>query len=191
MNKQKNFSRTRMKHPGSLIGKLTVLSIFAILLPMGCMAKGQKKEKIAKGVKIELADSVSRKAMNDSVYVILMNGKIKSMLMDCDGKCSEVKYLAREDCHLLRFLITDPKLYLGDTKVYGKMMPCIRFEFQKVKDGSIYMNLDFGLGKWTLTDMSGKVLYSSSLSTNGMLRFCHELYPQNELIKNHYNSKVK
>lgn len=191
MNKQKNYLRTRMKHSSSLIEKFILLLLFVILLPMGCTAKNPKKVKVKKVAKIEVVDSTARNVVNDSVYTILMNGKIKSMQIDSNGKCSEMKYLAREDCHLLRFLITDPNLYLGDIKVYGKIMPCIRFEFQKTKNEIIYVNLDFGLGKWTLTNMSGKVLYRSSLSTYDILRFSHELYPQNELIKNQYKLKVK
>lgn len=191
MNKQKIYLGTRMEYSSSLIGKFTLFSLFVILLPMGCTAKNPKKLKVKKAAKIEVVDSTARNAVNDSVYAILMDGKIKSMQIDNNGKYSEMKYLAREDCHLLRFLITDPNLYLGDAKVYGKIMPCIRFEFQKAKNEIVYVNFDFGLGKWMLTNMSGEILYRSSLSTYDILRFCHELYPQNELIKNQYNSKVK
>lgn len=168
-----------------------MLVCFAILLPIGCSAKTAKKVKVKKAAKIEIVDSTARMTVGDSVYSIMIDGKIKAMLVSADAKCSEQKYLAREDCHLLRFLVADPNLYLGNVPVYGKFTPCLSFEFQKTKEEVVYINLDFGLKIWTLTSKSGKELYRSALSTNDLLRFCYELYPDNEFIKNHYYSMKK
>lgn len=183
--------KMRIKHLCTLGLRFAVLSFFAVLLPMGCSAKAAKKVKVKKAAKIEVVDSTARKAVGDSVYSILMNGKIKAMLVSADAKCSEQKYLAREDCHLLRFLITDPELYLGTVPVFGKFTPCVSFELQKTSEEVVFANIDFGLKEWTLTSKSGKEIYKSALSTNALLRFCYELYPNNELIKKHYNSTKK
>lgn len=173
-----------------------MLSFFAFLLPMGCTARNPKRVKVKKAAKIEIVDSMARKAVNDSVYAILMNGKIKSMLVSEDGNgihYDEIKFLSRDDCHLLRFLVTAPDIYLGlgNAKMYGKFMPCIRFEFQKNEDEVVSVNLDFGLKIWTMTDKKGDELYKSALSATGLLRFSHFLYPKNVFIKNLYYSTQK
>jgi len=181
----------RIKHLCTLGLRFAALSFLAVLLPMGCNAKNPKKVKVKKAAKIEIVDSTARKALGDSAYSVLMSGKIKSMLVSADAKCSEMKYLAREDCHLLRFLLADPNLYLGTIPFNGKFIPCVSFEFQKTSEEVVFINLDFGLKEWTLTSKSGKELYRSALSTSDLLRFCHELYPNNEFIKNHYYSTKK
>lgn len=194
MKKQKILSGTGMKRSCSLIAKFAMLSFFAVLLPMGCTAKNAKKMRVKKAARIEFADSTARKAVGDSVYAILMNGKIKSMLISNDSNCvkrSDMKYLSREDSHLLRFLVTDPGLYKGHIPVYGLFMPYISFEFKRTKNEVVYVNLDPGLREWTVTSESGKELYRSSLSTNDLLRFSHALYPENEFIKKHYYPRKK
>lgn len=155
---------------------------------MGCTAQSPKKVKVKKAAKIEFADSTVQKNIGDSIFHIMMKGKVKAMLVNNDAKCNEMKYLSREDHHLLRFLLTEPKLYAGTVPVHGKFLPCISFEFYKSRSELVYINLDFGLKEWTLTNKSGKVLYNSSLSSNDLLRFCHKLYPANEFIKKHYYS---
>lgn len=170
-----------------------MLSFITILLPVGCTAKTVRNARVKKAAKIEFADSTARTVVGDSVYSILMDGKVKSVLAGNDGgiKSESAKYLSREDSHLLRFLLSDPKLYLGDVPVYGNFMPCIWFEFKKSGDENVSISLDLGLQTWVLSDGAGKELYRSALSTEGLLRFCHDLYPQDEFIKNHYCLKQR
>ncbi|GEM_PF-3076767 len=172
------------------------MNCFFIFLFIGlsitsCSAKNMKSNN---SIDIVFTDSVTSKIMNDSICDILMKGKIKSMLVEKDSVdvvYKNIKALNKKEKYLLRFLISDTDMYLVDTPNFGMMMPCLRFEFKKSKVQILYLNVDFGLHKWSISNIENKTLAEFCLNKNDMLRFCHLLYPNNKLITEYFKSMKK
>lgn len=168
-----------------------LMLFFVASLTTNCSAKTTKSKKSAE---VEYADSVLRNAIGDSACNLLMNAKVSSMLIvdnNGDTVYTDEKKLMRDDLCILRYLLQDPDMVTDSMPVHALVIPCIRFKFSKTKNEVIYLNLDFGLREWTLTDIDGKQVARYSLSKYEMLRFCHYLYPENEFITERYNASRK
>lgn len=97
------------------------------------------------------------KAVGDSIQSILTSGKVTVMLMTTDSLKTQPlqSVLSREDTQVLRFLVSDPQMFIEGTQSYGVVMPQVKILFEKSKSEMIEIGLDFGLRKWMLVVTGG------------------------------------
>lgn len=133
------------------------------------------------------------KAVGDSIQNIMASGKATVMLTTTDSlKARPLQFaLSREDAQVLRFLVSDPHMFVEDVPIYGVVMPQVRLHFEKSKSEKVEVGLDFGLRRWILVDGAGKIVKQYAMSKCDLLRFSHYLFPNDELITNLYNSSEK
>ena len=132
-------------------------------------------------------------AVGDSIQTIMMSGKVTVMLTTTDSLKAHpiLAALSREDTQVLRFLISDPQMFMESTQNYGVVMPQVRLLFEKSKSEKVEVGLDFGLRKWIMVDAAGKVVKQYALAKSDLLRFSHNLFHDDELLTNLYNSSKK
>lgn len=168
------------------------LVILFLTTTVSCIAASKKKVKAKKCEKTEFNDSVFRQAVGDSIYSILKEGKVVSILDTNNGlKEQQPLILSYEDAQVLRFLICDSEMVLGDVPNFGVVKPHVKFLFEKSKEEQIQIGVDFGLRTWILADRNGNILKTYSLAKYELLRFCHYLYPNDTFIANIYKSTKK
>lgn len=138
------------------------------------------------------ADSVMRAAIGDSIYKVITEAKkikaeeIKMTNDTTQATKSVVTDVKGNFIPLVQFVLSNPKIYTGNTTVYGQFMPCFKLIFIKKKEKCV-LNFDFGLKKWNVCDDKGRVLKAFDLSTNDMLRIANMLFPKNDLFKKQIN----
>lgn len=169
------------------------LTISFVAATASCSAKSSKRLKAKKVSRMTYVNTAFDKAVGDSIQSILTSGKVTVMLMTTDSLKTQPlqSVLSREDTQVLRFLVSDPQMFIEGTQSYGVVMPQVKILFEKSKSEMIEIGLDFGLRKWMLVDSTGKVIKQFALAKNDLLRFSHYLYPDDELISKFYNSSKK
>lgn len=170
-----------------------LLAISFVAATASCSTKSSKPQKAKKASKMTYANTTFDNAVGDSIQTIMMSSKVVAMLTTTDSlKAQPIQLaLSREDTQVLRFLVSDPKMFIENVQSYGVVMPQVRFLFEKSKSEKVEVGLDFGLRKWILADGTGKVVKQYALAKNDFLRFSHSLFPNDELITNLYNSSKK
>ena len=170
-----------------------LLAISFVAATASCSTKYSKPQKAKKASKMTYANTTFDNAVGDSIQTIMMSGKVTVMLTTTDSLKARPILLAlsREDTQVLRFLVSDPQLFIESVQSYGAVMPQVRVLFEKSKSEKVEVGLDFGLRKWILVDGTGKVVKQYALAKSDLLRFSHSLFPKDELITNLYNSSKK
>ena len=141
-------------------------------------------------------DSVMRFAISDSIYeVITQAKKIKAEEIIMTNDTTQAKKTTVIDVKgkfipLVQFALSNPKIYRGNTAVFGQFMPCFKLIFIKKKELFV-LNFDFGLKKWNVCDGKGRVIKMFDLSSDDMLRIANMLFPDNELFIKQINSEKK
>ncbi len=139
-------------------------------------------------------DSVMYKAVGDSIYTIISEAKkIKAEIVRFktdstslqDGFFVKDKYI-----HLVKFVLSDPKIYNGSTPTYGSFMPCLSLIFIKKKEICV-AKFDFGLKKWAICDGNGNELKTFDLFSDDMLRVADLLFPNNKHFQSLINVEKK
>lgn len=169
------------------------LAISFVAATASCSTKSLKPQKAKKASRMTYANTTFDNAVGDSIQTIMMSGKVVAMLTTTDSlKAQPIQLvLSREDTQVLRFLVSDPQMFIESSQSYGVVMPQVRVLFEKSKSEKVEVGLDFGLRKWILVDCTGKVIKQYALVKNDLLRFSHNLFPNDELITNLYNSSKK
>lgn len=169
------------------------LAISFVAATASCSTKSSKPQKAKKASRMTYANTTFDNAVGDSIQTILTYSKVTVMLMTTDSLKAQPIHLAlsREDTQVLRFLVSDPQMFIESVQSYGVVMPQVKMLFEKSKPEKVEIGLDFGLRKWILVDSSGKVIKQFALAKNDLLRFSHYLYPDDEFITNLYNSSKK
>lgn len=172
--------------------RLAIMSMLALFAFTGCSAHPSTANTFGSQPPTG-TDSVMRTAIGDSIYKVIIEAKkIKAEeIMLTTDTTKSVKDAAidvkSKYVPLVRFILTDPKIYHGDLATYGNFMPCFKMTFIKKKETCI-LNFDFGLKKWSICDGSGKQIKMFDLSSDDMLRLANMLFPENELYKNLINT---
>lgn len=183
MNKTKFFYDT-----GYRLAMLTMLALFVFT---GCSAHPSNASNNSLQQQVQ-TDSVMRGAVGESIYRVITEAKkiraeeiiitndttqaTKTTIIDVKGKFIP----------LIQFVLSNPKIYSGNTAVYGKFMPCFKLTFIKKKEICV-LNFDFGLRKWNVCDDKGQVIKVFDLSSDDMLRVANMLFPENGLFKKQIN----
>lgn len=172
---------------------IVFLAISFVAATASCSAKTSKVQKAKKMSKMMYANTDFEKSIGDSIQTIMMSGKATVMLMTTDSLKNQPLQVAlsREDIQVLRFLVSDPKMFTEDIPNYGVIMPQVKILFEKSKSEKVEMALDFGLRKWVLIDGTGKELKRYALAKYELLRFAHCIFPNDEMITNLYNTSTK
>lgn len=170
-----------------------LLAISFVAATASCSTKSSKSQKAKKVSKMTYDNSTFDNAVGDSIQTIIMSAKVTAMLTTTDSLKAQPMQLilSREDAQVLRFLVSDPQMFIENVQSYGIVMPQVRYLFEKSKSEKVEVGLDFGLRKWILVDGTGKIVKQYALAKNDLLRFSQNLFPSDELITNLYNSSKK
>lgn len=158
---------------------------FLLIVPLTSSAATNKKQQ---------TDSCLSKVLGDSLSNIITSEKTTKAYIwkNENGKDikAEVKRLNQKERHLLRFILTNPLMTKTNNIVYGKFTPCIGFEIKKSKTQKVYINIDLGLGKWSISDYKGKELKLYDIEGYDLLRLSAWLYPSDTFITGIYNNRL-
>ena len=135
-------------------------------------------------------DSIVSAALGDSIFNIIKNAK--SITAEIIGytdtikeKTPEVK-LSDENIKIIKFLLMNPQNVSSNETVFGKVLPNICFNF-KYKKQICLIYFDFGLGKWQIRDVDGKLLKTFDIKSPEFVNLSSKLFPNDgyltELLK--------
>lgn len=175
--------------------RLAIMSMLALFAFTGCSAHPNNANSSTDLAQL-LTDSVMLRAIGDSAYGVISGAKkIKAEVMFFSNDslavpqtkevCIKSKYFA-----LVQFLLSDPKLYGGDTNVYGAFMPTFTLSFIMKKEMYV-AKFDFGLHKWAIYDSKGQMSKRFDLPSDNMLRLANILFPENDYFKKLLNTEKK
>lgn len=158
-----------------------ILSIIATA--SSYFAKGLHNKKIVP--QIVATDTIMHKVIGDSIYRIITNAKkveITSLPQQSDSlKQAVSKKVTSKDLELMKFIVTNPKNYLTDTRVYGIFIP----QFQAVyiqKKAKVILKYDFGLRKWGIFNAIDKQIAMFDLVSDNILRFACKMFLDNQFF---------
>lgn len=174
-----------------IVGKL--LWVCALLMVMvSCNASTPSKQNLTADTCLNKVDSCLNKVLGDSIAQIITSARyIKSYVWkNKEDKDTIVCYKRLHRCqrNLLRFIITDPEITKKNSIVYGRFVPCVGFVIKKSRTKKIYIDVDLGLGKWSVSDSKRKEIRRFDINSNNLLRFCASLYPTDVFIMSIYNN---
>lgn len=139
-------------------------------------------------------DSIMRKAVGDSIYSIISNAKkIKAEVLKIEMDSISIQnelFVKSKYSSLVKFVLSNPKIYNVSTSAYGSFMPCFSLTFIKKKE-SCTAKFDFGLKKWAIFDDKGSCLKKFDLSSDDMLRVADLLFPKNKHFQSLINTEKK
>ena len=170
--------------------KIFVVLFSVLVLASGCSAKAPASKNASKHM---LAmDTVMKKALGDSICDIIQNAKkidiVSLPLMGDSVKTVTSKKVNAKSFELVKFIVTNPKNYLADTKVYGVFSPQIKMALT-LKKATVNLKYDFGLGKWGVFDAADKEIAMFDLNSDDMLRFACMEFPANKFLWQLYSPK--
>ena len=168
----------------SFLNRLTIeVALFVVLsssVATGCSAYPNNANKLDNGTFAK--DSVMRKALGDSIYIVLTEAKTvtASLKLKIENNKNDsivnVK-VSKNDKNVLDFILSAPSNYVSNDTVYGKYFPNFSLTFNAAKSRSCVANFDFGLGKWNICDAKGKEIVRYDLPTTDVLRLANQLFP--------------
>lgn len=137
-------------------------------------------------------DSIMYKALGDSIYSIISKAKkIKANVIKTDSTTLQNGFFVKyKYLHLVKFVISDPKIYKDSTPAYGSFIPCFSLTFINKKETCI-AKFDFGLKKWAICDDNGNEVKTFDLSSDDMLRVADLLFPNNKHFQSLINVEKK
>ena len=137
-------------------------------------------------------DSLMQKALGDSIYDIIINAKSVAVRLTLNTDSVVVdtvpKKLGNEQVTIVKYLVSDPKNYAGNSIVYGQFLPNISFTFS-MKKKDCTLKFDFGLKKLGVYDSNGNELKLFDLHSMEIVRFAYTLYPDNKFFVKLLNYK--
>lgn len=140
------------------------------------------------------ADSCLSKALGDSIANIIGFAKhINAFTYYTDnGNISTkgIKKLHKNERFLIKFLLSNPQMTQQDQIVYGHFSPCIGFELKRNRREKVYVFVDLGLGKWSVSDAHSKMIKRFDTTGYELLHFCATLYPNDEFITGVYHNRL-
>lgn len=147
----------------------------------------------AKTSRVVQTDSCLVKALGDSISQIVTSAKsIKAYVWKSENHKdikTNAKRLNKSQRGILHFILADSCMVKGNAIVYGKFTPCLGFVFKKSCSKKVYIDVDLGLGKWSVNDRNGKLIKQFDIEGNDLLRFSAMLYPSDEFIMGIYNNR--
>ncbi|MBR7170851.1 MAG: hypothetical protein IKD19_01425, partial [Prevotella sp.] len=167
--------------------RLAMMSMLSLFVFTGCSAFPNNASTSPLQQQAQ-TDSVMIGAVGDSIYNVITGAKkikaeeIKMTNDTTQSTKSIVVDVKGNFIPLVQFVLSNPKIYSGNTAVYGQFMPCFKLTFIKKKEKCV-LYFDFGLKKWNVCDDKGRVIKAFDLSTNDMLRIANMLFPNNDLFK--------
>ncbi len=145
-----------------------------------CSAKDSSCNNSAKTVTV--ADTIMQKALGGSIYRVITKAK-KILIISLHHATVSVKLklkkkLSPKELGVINFIVTNPKNYLSNTNVYGVFLPQLQLTYTLKKE-SVTIKYDFGLRKWGVFNQSDKEIGMFDLSSDNMLRFACQQFPNN------------
>lgn len=159
---------------------IILITLAAVVSTTSCSAKQPSEKAITQNV--IATDTVMHKAVGDSIYRVITNVKkieITSLPLQSDSVRQTLsKKVPSSELGLMKFIATNPKNFMSDTILYGVFMPQFEATYT-AKKGKVTLKYDFGLRKWGIFDAEGKQIALFDLSSDNMLRFACQQFPDN------------
>lgn len=134
---------------------------------------------------IVATDTIMKKALGDSIYRVITQAKkieVTSLPLVSDSIKQEVKKkITAKELGVVNFIVTNPKNYMSNTTVYGVFFPQLQLIYTLKKE-TVTIKYDFGLRKWGVFNASDKEIGMFDLSSDNMLRFACQQFPNNKFF---------
>lgn len=169
------------KKTNRLLSRVVLLIFLVGYISTSCSAHPSNVSK--RDNKTVAVDSVMRKALGDSIYIILTEAKAVTAslkLKTKDNKNDSIVNVkvSKNDKYVLDFILSAPSNYVSNDTVYGKYVPNFSLTFIAAKGHLCVAKFDFGLGKWNICDARGNEIVRYDLPTTDVLRLANRLFPE-------------
>ncbi len=172
--------------------KIAMFMVIASSIAISCSAHPSNLR--SRDISAVNRDSVMRKAVGDSIYTIISEAKkVKAEIirLGIDSTSLQNGFFVKDKyIPLVKFVLSDPKIYNDSTPAYGSFMPCFLLTFIKKKEACM-AKYDFGLKKWAICDDKGNRLKTFDLFSDDMLRVADLLFPNNKHFQSLINVEKK
>lgn len=159
---------------------LLMIMLAVVTTTTSCSAKVPSDKGSTKPV--VASDTIMQKALGDSIYRVITQAKkieVVSLPLASDSVKQELKKkITPKELGVVNFIVTNPKNYLSDTTVYGVFLPQLQLVYSLKKE-VVTIKYDFGLRKWGVFNASNKEIGMFDLSSDNMLRFACQQFPDN------------
>ena len=136
---------------------------------------------------------VEQQTVSDSLLQLIAGASVRRAVttgFDSDSKTlvSQKKSLSKSSREQFKFLLSDKANFKSDDTVFGQFMPSVSVRM-KSKGRKLKISLDFGLGKWSLTDLKTGQEWQYDLRSKELLRWAWLQFPDDNLLKTLYLSQ--
>lgn len=133
-------------------------------------------------------------AVRDSLIQVIAGASVKRISTvgydaDTTAWASRKKALSAADKERFQFLLLDKSNFQSDVTVFGRFMPSVRVTM-KSGGRKLLVSLDFGLSKWSLTDLKSGEEWRFDLRSEELLRWAWLQFPDDLLLKTLYLSQA-
>lgn len=126
-------------------------------------------------------------ALDDSIALIIKQAEIVTARVLAgteNGRFTDDSLsvnLSKRDMKAMKKYVLDSKNQESKDTVLGVFVPSVCFDF-KYKDALCRVQFDFGLGKWSITDVMGNQLYLFNCKGQEAFDTALSLFPDNQLL---------
>lgn len=136
---------------------------------------------------------VEQQTVSDSLLQLIAGASVRRAVttgFDSDSKTlvSQKKSLSKSSREQFKFLLSDKANFKSDDTVFGQFMPSVSVTM-KSKGRKLKVSLDFGLEKWSLTDLKTGQEWQYDLRSKELLRWAWLQFPDDNLLKTLYLSQ--
>lgn len=160
---------------------ILMIMLAVVTTTTSCSAKEPSDKSSTKTV--VATDTIMQNALGDSIYRVITQAKkieVVSLPLASDSVKQEVKKkISSKELGIVNFIVTNPKNYLSNTTMYGLFLPQLQLVYTFKKE-VVTIKYDFGLRKWGVFNASNKEIRMFDLSSDNMLRFACQQFPDNK-----------
>ena len=157
-----------------------------------CTASGKKE---LKAILTANKDDGYGKVMKDSVADIILDARhiicqLQSKAQEDTLRQDTVCSLPSKAIPIVQYLFFDSDNFKSDNVVYGMFESWACFKIEASKKRAVYLELDFGLGKWRLYDKDKKQICQQDMNENRMpfIHLTRLFFPNDVTLRILYNN---
>lgn len=169
-----------------LVGLMTALPVHAANSSMGNGIETDTTLMSWHGMDSLLTTEVGK----DVAEVVLQADSVMGQVIAWNGHSPAHKVLPQWMGMMAKCTLCTPAMYRSDRKVYTRFEAYTTLTFVRGKQTAT-LQLDYGIGKWVLTDNTGQVVAHHDMPQGELLPMLRMLFPNNELLKKKYDESLQ
>ncbi len=175
--------------------KLLNLSLFLLIIQGMCASCTASGKKELKAILTANKNDGYGKVIKDSVANIIFDAR--HITCQLQSKAQEDTLRQDTECRLptkaipiVQFVFFNSDNFKSDQVVYGMFESWACYKFEASKKRVVYLELDFGLGKWRLYDKDKKQICQQDMNENRMsfIHLTRLFFPNDVTLKILYNN---